>query len=177
MAELILEIVEGPGAGRQVDLTGPIEVGRDAGLGLSLADDELVSRRHARIAPQDSSAVAEDLGSRNGTFVNGHEIHAPTRVDPGDQVLIGVTLLQLRSTAQVRAQPTAVRAVPNAFATPPPPALATPERAPDYVPREALGQGPLDPLLDARTKSKARLAPIAIFVLAVIVVLIYLALR
>jgi hypothetical protein len=88
-----------------------------------------------------------------------------------------VTVMQLRSPDQVRAQASAVRAVP--------PGLATPERRPAYLDAgpgkvERAGQGAgipeLDRLVDARVKSKATLAPLAIFVLAALVVVIYLGL-
>jgi pSer/pThr/pTyr-binding forkhead associated (FHA) protein len=177
MPDITLEIVEGPSSGKQVELAGPIEIGRDQSAGLVLEDD-LVSRRHVRVTPADGGAVAEDLGSSNGTFVNGEEIHAPTRLTPGDHLLVGVTVMELRSAAQVAVSPTAVRPRPAALAQPPP--LATPEREPDYVPRDvasAQPKGALDPLLDVRTKPKAAAAPIAIFILVVFVVLIYLATR
>jgi pSer/pThr/pTyr-binding forkhead associated (FHA) protein len=172
MAELSLEIVEGPGSGQKQPLAAPVEIGRDPSAELTL-DDDLVSRRHVRITPRDGGAVVEDLGSRNGTFVNGNEIHGPTRLVPGDHVLVGVTVLELRTAAQVAQQATAVR--------PRPPALATPARQPDFVDEKAL-RAPqaahrLDPLLDKRTKGKARTAPLAIFVLVVFVVLIFLATR
>jgi pSer/pThr/pTyr-binding forkhead associated (FHA) protein len=178
MSDITLEIVEGPGAGQQVELTGPIEIGREQSAGLVLEDD-LVSRRHVRVTPAEGGAVAEDLGSSNGTFVNGEEIHAPTRLTPGDHLLVGVTVVELRSAAQVAVSPTAVRPRPAALAEPPP--LAIPEREPDYVPREVASAQPpksaLDSLRDTHTKSKAAAAPIAIFILVVFIVLIYLATR
>jgi pSer/pThr/pTyr-binding forkhead associated (FHA) protein len=178
MEALSLEVVEGPDAGRRVRLLGPLEIGRSNDAGFVLAD-RLVSRRHARITPSRDGAVVEDLGSSNGTFLNGNEVHGPTRMAAADQVLLGVTLLQLRTARQVAERPSAVHTVP--------PPLAAPVRAPDYVPAELL-DGPgmtgrkatdhaLDSLLDTRTKGKARTAPLAVFVLVVLVVLIYLATR
>lgn len=171
MAEISLEIVEGPEAGRLLPLERRLEIGRDGDADIVLTDD-LVSWRHARVRPSDGGALVEDLGSRNGTFVNGDEVHAPTRLAPGDQILLGVTVLELRSARQIAAQPTAVRPVP--------PALATPERVPDYVPPLAAAEGeahPLTPLLDVHAKAKARTAPLAVFVLVVFAVLIFLATR
>jgi len=175
---LSLEIVEGPDAGRRVELSAPLEIGRAVEVGLTL-DDNLVSRRHARLTPSGLVAVVEDLGSRNGTFLNGNEVHGQARVEPGDQLLIGVTVLELRTARQVAEHPSAVHAVP--------PPLAVPVRPPDYMPAELLDDlGPtvaeptaraLDPLLDARAKGKARTAPLAVFVLVVLVVLVYLATR
>ena len=172
MADLLLEIVEGPGAGRKAALSAPLTIGREPGSGLLLEDPQ-VSRRHARVTPADGGALAADLGSRNGTFVNHNQIYSPTRLAPGDQLLVGVTVLELRSAAQVAARPSAVRPVP--------PALATPPRTPDYVPPQvAKGRQiapELEALLDVHTKAKAKVAPLAIFVLVVLVLLIFLALR
>jgi pSer/pThr/pTyr-binding forkhead associated (FHA) protein len=193
--QLSLEIVEGADAGRRVGLAAPLTVGRAADADLVLAD-ELVSRRHARVSQRGAGAVVEDLGSRNGTFVNGNQIHGPTRLMPGDQLQFGVTLVELRSVTQIAERPSAVQPVP--------PPLAVPERAPGYLPA-GLSAGPaadpdptpagggsggleasppagggtpqreLDWLLDSRTKGKARTAPLALFVLAALVVIVYLA--
>jgi pSer/pThr/pTyr-binding forkhead associated (FHA) protein len=181
--ELSLEIVEGTGAGRMVALAGGVTIGRGRDADLVLAD-ELVSRRHARVAPRGSGAVVEDLGSRNGTFLNGDPVHGPTRLEPGDQLQLGVTLVELRSASQIAERPSAVHPVP--------PPLAVPVRAPDYLAGVAdtdddgaripavAGPAPrprheLDPLLDSRAKAKARTAPLALFVLVALVVIIYLA--
>ena len=175
MSELILEVIEGPDAGRQVQLDRAIEIGRAAEAGLSLNDDE-VSRRHALITPESGGAVIEDLGSANGTFINQNELSgtARARIVAGDELVIGVSVLKLRSAQEVQAQPSAVRAVP--------PALAMAPREPTYVPPATGGGGggevavpELDRLLDAKTKSHARAAPLAVFALAVLVVLIFLA--
>ena len=196
MAELSLEIVEGIGAWRLVALGDGVTVGRGKDADLVLADD-LVSRRHAHVARSGSGAVVEDLGSRNGTFVNSEGIHGPTRLEPGDQLQLGVTLVELRSARQIAERPSAVHPVP--------PPLAVPERTPDYLAGGGPGDGTdpqpadsgsppppptpdpvparpgrrpsheLDPLLDSRTKGKARTAPLALFVLVALVVIIYLA--
>lgn len=196
MPELSLEIVEGTGAGRIVALAGPVTVGRAGDADLVLAD-ELVSRHHARITPSGSGAVVEDLGSRNGTFVNGEAVPGPTHLIPGDQLQLGVTLVELRSATQIAERPSAVHRVP--------PPLAVPPRTPDYLAGADPGETPdprasgraepgraaapgaatpdpggrprheLEPLLDSRTKGKARTAPLALFVLVALVVIIYLA--
>lgn len=172
---LSLEIVEGPDVGRRVQLLGPIEIGRGQDAAFVLADGQ-VSRRHARLTPEETGALVEDLRSSNGTFVNGAEIHSPVRIEPGDRLQLGVTVLELRSSAQIAERPSAV--------VPVPPALALPSRPAEYLPPHLLHGAvagghdhELDPLLDARTKGKARTAPLTIFVLVVLVVLIYLATR
>lgn len=68
---------------------GTLEVGREAGLGLSLINESTVSRRHAEIVRNGASVSIKDLGSTNGTFVNGAQIHGETQVKPGDTVQFG----------------------------------------------------------------------------------------
>lgn len=59
MAELTLEIVEGPGAGQQINLDRPIVIGRAPDADLVLEDGQ-VSRHHTRVSPaSDGSAVAD----------------------------------------------------------------------------------------------------------------------
>jgi len=59
-------------------------------------DDSLVSRRHARIVIDESGAVLEDLGSKNGTFVGDRQVTTPTRLNDGDRVRFGSLLLIFR---------------------------------------------------------------------------------
>lgn len=61
-------------------------VGRDAGAGIALAAESSVSRSHARLVPEGDGYTVEDLGSSNGTFVNGVRLAAPTRLQRGDTV-------------------------------------------------------------------------------------------
>lgn len=68
---------------------GPNRVGRDEGLPLSLPTESTVSRQHAEIRLENGSLVVVDLGSTNGTFVNGIRISADTPLQPGDQVQFG----------------------------------------------------------------------------------------
>jgi pSer/pThr/pTyr-binding forkhead associated (FHA) protein len=113
MADLILEIVEGTDAGRQLQLDRPLDIGRDHGMPVALTGDTQASRRHARVSPQNGAAVVEDLGSTNGTFVNDQPIHSPRQLSPGDRVRVGLTVFELRSQQQVQARPSAVQPRPN----------------------------------------------------------------
>jgi pSer/pThr/pTyr-binding forkhead associated (FHA) protein len=180
MPDLTLEIVEGPGAGRQLALDRPAVIGRGRDADLALEDGE-ASRRHARVSPaEDGSAVVEDLGSANGTFLNQNELYAPARMHPGDELLIGVTLVELRTSEQLARQPSAVRMVP--------PALASAPRQPSYVnpavleaeispasQREATPE--LDKYLDVRVRRRAQLAPLALLLLIALALIIYFATR
>ena len=169
MSELYLEIVEGPEAGRLVSLTAPLEIGSDTEAGFHLRDEH-AEPRHVRVTPRGDHVFVEDLGAPGGTFVNDAEVAAPTRMRPEDELQVGITVLQLRSAADVAARGSAAR--------PKPPPLAATERPPGHLPAEAEQDPMLDEiesLLDARTKAKARTAPLALFVLVVFAVLVFLA--
>src|SRR5256714_3228206 len=112
MADLILEIVEGSGAGKQVPLDNVVDVGREPSLPLHLDEDSQVSRRHARFTAQGGTVSVEDLGSTNGTYVNDQPISSPRSLNPGDKVRIGLTVLELRTRQQVAARPSAVQVRP-----------------------------------------------------------------
>jgi hypothetical protein len=96
-----------------VPLDTIVDVGREPSLPIHLDHDTQVSRRHARITAQGNQAVVEDLGSTNGTYVNDQPIHAPRILNPGDQVRIGLTIIQLRSPQQVQQRASAVQVMPN----------------------------------------------------------------
>jgi hypothetical protein len=65
-------------------------IGRSPSAAVKL-DDPTVSRVHARIERRDASVFVEDLGSRNGTLVNGKPIAREALLVPGDRVRIGST--------------------------------------------------------------------------------------
>jgi pSer/pThr/pTyr-binding forkhead associated (FHA) protein len=114
----VLVITEGPLAGRRVDLDGELVVGReDAGLTI---DDEELSRRHAILRALPEGVEIEDLGSRNGTFVNGRRIDAATRLGGGDSLKLGrsVIAIELSRAAATVASPVQVPA-PVGSPTPP----------------------------------------------------------
>ncbi len=172
--ECTLEIVEGPGAGTRRVLDRPIVIGRAADADLVL-DDTQVSRHHARLSPAtDGSVVVEDLGSANGTFINNSQVVGRARLDPGDELLAGVTVLELHTDTGV----SAVRTVP--------PALAAAPRQPMYVNpnavlvEESTGSdriATLDKYLDVRVRRRAQLAPVAVLLLVALALIIYFAVR
>jgi pSer/pThr/pTyr-binding forkhead associated (FHA) protein len=59
-------------------------------------DDESVSRRHARIRVQADSAVLEDLGSKNGTFLGGNRLTGPEELRDGDEIRFGTVAMRWR---------------------------------------------------------------------------------
>ena len=66
-------------------------IGRDLGSDIVISDSE-VSRRHARIFMQGANYVIEDLGSTNGTFVNGQRLMGSYILRPGEIITFGETL-------------------------------------------------------------------------------------
>ncbi len=75
----------------------PITVGRGTNNDLALAGDEYASGRHARFERRRDGVWLEDIGSTNGTFVNGIRLTRERRLAPGDVVRIGETDLRYES--------------------------------------------------------------------------------
>jgi pSer/pThr/pTyr-binding forkhead associated (FHA) protein len=123
----------GPLAGRQVEVTAMLVLGRQA-ADLPIDDPE-VSRRHAALRPADDGLEIEDLGSLNGTWVNGTRIQGAVRLAAGDRVQLGDTAFEVRmglaEATVVSARPAAAPAAPAAApaaAFSPPPQRRTPRR-------------------------------------------------
>jgi hypothetical protein len=74
--------------GRSIPLYGELIIGRRPPADVLLRDDA-VSGRHARVARQDGAWIVEDLGSTNGTFVNGQRLTGPVGLAPGDVLVTG----------------------------------------------------------------------------------------
>lgn len=88
-----LVVRQGTQAGMSFPVSGnQVVIGREEGLEVVLQDPES-SRRHSRISWQGGSFVVEDMGSTNGTFVNGVQITSPQILNPGDSIGIGQTIL------------------------------------------------------------------------------------
>ena len=75
----------------------PLTVGRGSNNDLTLAADEYASGRHARFEMRRDGVWLEDIGSTNGTYVNGIRVTRERRLAPGDVVRIGETDLRYES--------------------------------------------------------------------------------
>jgi hypothetical protein len=88
----IVEPEEDRGTAFAVD--GELTIGRAGGCGITLSSDTFVSQVHARVFDRDGDLYVEDLGSTNGTYVNGAPVQAPTKLRRGDRVRVGQTEIE-----------------------------------------------------------------------------------
>src|SRR5512143_1349726 len=94
--QVVLEIREPGGVPRRIPLSGaPIRIGRAPECELVVKDSR-VSRRHARLHARDGVLVLTDLGSTNGTRVNGHRV-TEVVLGAGDRIQIGDTSLVIEA--------------------------------------------------------------------------------
>ena len=98
MPRLALRFISGKYKGGEYVLseTGETCIGRSSDIDLVLMED-MVSRKHARIWVENGSIYLQDLGSTNGTFVNGEKI-AKTVVNRGDRILVGTSIMKVVET-------------------------------------------------------------------------------
>ena len=143
----------------------PLLIGRDSppdGLAGALAGDLELSRRHANVWDAGGAAMIEDLGSSNGTFVNGRRIDGPTALHQGDTIRVGTTTLTVESEPDAAAtvlrgvdpEVTRVRQVPVV----PSPPSASPPPTPPPAPPPAGASPPTAPPPPSRSGLLGRLA-------------------
>ena len=80
--------------GLHVDILGPVVVGRSPNSDI-VVDEPYVSSTHARFTIQGPALVVEDLGSTNGTMVNGRPIAQPVTLRENDEVQVGDTIMRV----------------------------------------------------------------------------------
>jgi pSer/pThr/pTyr-binding forkhead associated (FHA) protein len=80
--------------GQRYSIAEEMTLGRAAGCAISL-DDNYTSQLHARLFQRDGQLHVEDLGSTNGTYVNGKKVTAPIAVSRGDRVKVGATVFEV----------------------------------------------------------------------------------
>lgn len=90
-----LKFISGKYQGGEFPLKGDKQliIGRSSELDIVLVED-MVSRKHAKITLQAGKITIEDLGSTNGTFVNGEKVKS-SRLKEGDRILVGTSILKL----------------------------------------------------------------------------------
>ncbi len=139
-----LLVVAGTAEGRRFTLDDELVIGRAVSGEGRLADDPELSRRHARVFRDAGGALSiEDLGSANGTFVNGERVQE-SLLKVGDSIRVGETTMEVTGFEQAPSAPAAAPPPPPAAAPPPPPVEAPPP-PPVAAPRPARPR--LHPLL------------------------------
>jgi len=132
MDKLRLKVTAGNASGTEIEVEDELLIGRMAEGDGRLGEDIEISRRHAEIKRQEDDAWAiEDLGSTNGTIVNGHRIEKPELLYPGDMIEVGGTKLVVQVTAG--AAPASAAEAEAPLAPEPEPAPA-PELVPEPEP-------------------------------------------
>ncbi|HEX9258774.1 MAG TPA: FHA domain-containing protein [Acidimicrobiales bacterium] len=80
--------------GHTFEIGAELTVGRAGGCGVALSDDTYVSQVHARVYQRDGHAFVEDLGSTNGTYLNGARVSSPATLHRGDKLQVGTTVME-----------------------------------------------------------------------------------
>jgi pSer/pThr/pTyr-binding forkhead associated (FHA) protein len=132
MAQFQFVMRSGPTPGVTFPLDGDqLTIGRDSSNGVAINDAE-VSRKHARLLFQGGKYVIDDLGSTNGTFVNGQRLAGPVVLKSGDVVSLGEQIVLMYDA--INMDPGATVAVSRKAVQAPPPAQTS---APAYSPPPA----------------------------------------
>ena len=96
-----LVVTSGAGLARQIPISfRGIVLGRDARLGPPFSTDEFVSRSHVWVRRRGDGVEVTDLGSANGTYVNGTRVRAPTLMQHSDVLRIGQIHLKLAAPGE-----------------------------------------------------------------------------
>jgi len=91
-----VEAMNGPLDGKRWPFERDITIGRDeSAVHAALTTDRAVSRRHAAIDARDDGFVLADIGSSNGTSIDGQTITGPVRIELGQPFFIGRTMLRI----------------------------------------------------------------------------------
>lgn len=146
MAQYQFVMRSGPTPGVTFPLDGDqLTIGRDSTNPVAINDAE-VSRKHARLMFQGGKYVLEDLGSTNGTFVNGQRLAGPVVLKPGDVVSLGEQIVLMYDA--IAADAGATVAVPRRAvqqSAPPPAYSPTPAAPPPAAAYSAPASSPAKP--------------------------------
>ncbi len=115
----MLVFVGGQRAGSEVPVGNQVVVGRDVGVAdVVLDEDPEVSRRHATFSPAGAGLTVQDLGSTNGTFVNGQRATGAVALRTGDRVQLGATVIEVRLADETLLEAPETRAASTVARTP-----------------------------------------------------------
>ena len=118
---------ESGGERRETKVAGILTIGRSPSASIPL-EDKALSREHTQIYPKDGKFFVRDLGSKNGTYVNGKVINQPTQIKHGDRVRVGptATFMLLFDSEDVEAEAPRAASRPAPAAAAPRPARRDP---------------------------------------------------
>ncbi len=134
-SSLLLKVISGPNAGAEIGIETDrtYVLGKDPNTCDIVFQDLSVSRNHARLhVDPDGIVDIEDLGSKNGTLINGHPILEKTVITPQDIIALGTTLFLFID--REAPQETIFSTAPTYFET------SEQEKKTEFQPEEALGQ-------------------------------------
>ena len=157
----------GPTPGATFILEGDqLNIGRDSTNEITINDAE-VSRRHARLTFQGGKYVLEDLGSTNGTFVNGQRLAGPRVLKAGEVVSFGEQIVLVFEVTTN--DPGATMVSPRAAAVP---SVSRPVTPPPPPPADYVGSVPASPVPSVSTPEPAKRTNILPIIIGVAVLLI-----
>lgn len=139
-----LVITKGPGIGRDHAIGTECVLGRAPDVDFTVEDTN-ASRRHSRVLAEGDGYVIEDLGSRNGTWVNGARVVQRQALRDGDVVRIGGTEMIFRQKGLLETPPPARPQTPSVPQVPVPPAVAAAPARPGVPVRPAAIVPPVVP--------------------------------
>jgi pSer/pThr/pTyr-binding forkhead associated (FHA) protein len=143
-------------------------IGRDLSNDIVISDSE-VSRRHSRIFMQGNNYVIEDLGSTNGTFVNGQRLTGSYVLRPGEIITFGETL-SLVFEGAVDSDATVVSG--SSFSIPETSPAPQPQRPPQPVQQPAPSySGQIPDAVSAPAKPKKKVPTVLIIILIVLILM------
>ena len=155
---LRLKVLAGNATGTKIQVVDELVIGRHAeGVG-RLADDAEISRHHARIFRSGTGFLVEDLGSTNGTHVNGRRIEQPEPLGVGDEIEVGGTRMIVQFSASTpAATPAPAQDTPPATQAPPP--TAKPPAEPQAPAEPPTAEAPPEPQAPAQPEPPEPRAP------------------
>jgi len=155
MAQYQLVMHSGPTPGKTFPMEGDVlTIGREAGNQIIINDAE-VSRKHTQFVLQGGKYVVTDLGSTNGTFVNGQRVTGQHVLQPGEIISLGEQIsLLFESVTMVDPNATMLSAKPPAFARSAP--RPRPQPQPEPQPVAYAGQVPASPVYATPASAPAK---------------------
>ena len=153
MSQFQFVMRSGPTPGVIYPLEGEqITIGRDASNGVAINDAE-VSRKHSRLSFQGGKFVLEDLGSTNGTFVNGQRLAGPFVLKPGDVVSLGEQIVLMYDAVNVDPGATMVVTPRKSARVAPPPVVQQQQAQPQPAVQNVYTAPPVAPANTPAKKS------------------------